>query len=584
MSGKRSGSKKSNRENGIRANGSSSEVKASDRGFFSLAIFSVLASAIAASYINFPPGDSWTHVWTVNQWLNGKFILSDWASAVAYPQQVLGWLIDSFSGKISFSSLSILTAVVTVTGCLIAAQIPARLFPQYPKLKNWAPLFFVVTLAPPFTLKIGAGFMTDGYYFLFMAASIYLLLGAINDWEKSPNVIWIRQWAGFGGFGILASLQRAHGLVMLFIVAVWLFGNAYKGSKRYWLAFGTTTTAFVLSAIILSLPEMHTARSSEVTKEMGLFWTGHIMSFGALIKDRLFLIFGILEHFGFALLPIALLARLEKSRQEKIEGRKIVNWFYVLSGTAFLVSVLWLIDKGNGFPYLPNSLTKEGFGPRSDTIALAQINVLPLWITVVLTIIGTIGGIVLIWLISRTVKKIKIDWLSSQTLIGLIGLAHLGLVLINLNFFDRYLLPIIPFALCWLAPILADAKPKARSIGWIIAIPFLIWSLWGTCDYLSWTKAKWDIAAELRSSGIAPDRIIGGYEIDSYYNYKNENYPGMNFKAREDMPWWIDKLGLPISPEYVVIEKGADISGTPWENYEPTEFENGKFHVIKNPE
>jgi hypothetical protein len=571
------------------------------RGNFALFTLALCVVAISlASYIRFPAGDSWTHGWAVAEWMKGNFVLNDWASAIALPQQVLGWLVHVGTDNLSWSRLSILTALVTVLGCALAARLPARLYPQWPHLQEWAPLFTFIMLAPTFTMKIAAGFMTDGYYLFFLAASLYMLLSVLDEKSELGNVDWIRKWIGFVSLATLASLQRTHGLLILLIVFLWvLFAKILKPGKvadkkfagwRGWLPVGLTALGLLISIPIIYYPGFAPARSSEVTLEMLGFWAKNLNppGFSAL---RPTLIIAVLTHFGLAMIPIALIARIMRSAEEKSKGKKIPNWWYVALGGIFILLILagWSTRMKNGldiwFPYAGNSLTVQGFGPRIDTIALTAGHQMNVFVRIILTVLSILGGITLIWLISRTARIKNINWRSPSTLIGLIGLAHLGLIFLNENFFDRYLIPLMPFALMWLAPLIKDAQPKVRLLIWILTLALFGFSMWGTADYLKWSGAKWDITNKALATGISSREIVCGYEPDGYYNFSNETYPGLEFTTRYPSDiWWIDRLGLNIDPDYVVFEKGANPSGTPWEGYVPTEIENDLMQVWKRPE
>ena len=581
------------------------------RGRFALFTIALCVVAMSlASYIRFPAGDSWTHGWTVEQWLKGNFVLNDWASAVALPQQIFGWVIHIGAENVSWSRLAVLTALVTMVGCVLGARLPSRLYPQYKELHDWAPLFAIIMIAPTFSMKIAAGFMTDGYYLFFMTASLYMLAGVLADNKDQTNAQRTRKWIGFATLATLAALQRTHGVLLLLIVPIWVLltrivapdknksgdGIGAEGS-RWWLPVILSVIGLIFSLWVLSLKDFAPARSSEVTSEMLDFWTGQLMSWPGLIKDRLWLIFGILQHFGLAVLPISILTRYRMSRLEKESSsangkkRKVINYWYVIFGAIFIAGVFACYfdsDKlgvAKLFPYLGNSLTDEGFGPRAATLAMTAHHELSTTLRVILTILGSIGGLNLIWLISRMVRLSKINWRSPVTLFGIIGLAHLFLILVNIHFFDRYLLPLIPFVFIWLTPVLKDINRRQRIFGWVLTCLFLIFSIWGTADFLRWTGAKWDIANQAHAAGIQPNEIVCGYEPDGYFNFTNQTYRELNSLQRfpGDI-WWVDRLGLMIGPEYVVFEKGADRSNSSmWAGYVPTEIENDVMQVLVNP-
>jgi hypothetical protein len=350
---------------------------------------------------------------------------------------------------------------------------------------------------------------------------------------------------------------------------------------RGWFAIWACIVGLVLSLLILTIPEFQTARGGEVQKEVVSFWAGHAMSYKSVLLDRLKLVFGIFQHLGFALLPIALIARLDRSAIEQKMEKRNANWWYVIGGTMFLAMTLALYaSRSELFPYLGNSVTAEGFGPRIDTIALTNGHQMSHAWRMTLSVIGSIGGLTLIWVLSRSAKVRGIDWRAPSTLIGILGLAHLGLVLLNPNFFDRYLVPLLPFLFIWLAPLIKDAPKKSRVIGWVLVCAFFIWSIWGTVDYLGWTKSKWDLATELTGKYKVPaSEISAGYEPDGFYNFKNEFY--VNRQANyfpNAWPWWNQSLILKIDPKYVVVEKGSKASGE-LAGYGPSGISNDRMEV-----
>jgi len=580
---------------------SAKNPKDPSRGRFTLITFLILlASIVPVSLIDFPAGDSWTHGWMVREWANGNIVFNDWSSAIALPQQVLGWILHLGSDTVNWPLLAVMTAIVTILGCAFCARLPSVLYPNFKELKNWAPLFLVLCLAPTFTLKVGAGFMTDGYYLFFLASSLYILALILSDNTDQTVSIWVRRWIGFACLATLATLQRTHGITVLFIAAVWiLFAKIlFPGAKpdarfngwRGWLPVILCAIGMIFLLFVLTSDSFSPARATEVTAEVKAFWLGQIMPYTRVGWDRAWLVFGVFQHLGLVLLPIAIIARLQKTTEEKEAGKRHVNWWYVGFGTLFMLMTLarwangdnWGLEKM--FPYVGNSLTPEGFGPRADTIALTAGHQLDTGIRFALTILGTGGGIILIWLLSRTAKLCSIDWRSAPVVIGFIGFAHLGLIFLNIHFFDRYLLPLIPFALCWMAPLLKNVPAKSRLAGWILVAMYLAWGLWGTVDSLAWTSAKWDLAFQARESGIPANQLVGGYEPDGFFNYSNETYPGLDFQDHPAIPWWVTRLGLQTAPVYVIIEKGADTSGTPWERYIPYDLSNNRMELFVVPE
>ena len=555
----------------------------------------MVIAAVCGSCINFPAGDSWTHAWTVQLWLDGDGSYNNWASAKAYPQQWIGWLAHvGNTTEVDWSRLSVLTAIFTTLGALIAARLPALYFPEYKRLNDWSPLFAVVILSMSFTMKAGAGFMTDGYYFFLLCCALWLIPFIVRISKSLPNYTFLISCLIFAG--TIASMQRSHGYLLMLFPALWIgMRFMYSKAKKIDLpASSSLHLAAAIGMIPISMFLLHVdipdpARSSEVMTELKNFWTVKDSSYGELAKDRGLLIFGMLQHLGMVLLPVSIVARLQMwMEQRDTEGKNKVNWWYVGFGAVFMILTFhqWGVQE-RMFPFIPNSITPEGFGPRSDTLAVTEGSMMSEWIRTSLTLLGTGGGVVLIWLLSRTFTLKDIDWTSPRVLAAVIGLGHAGIVLLNPHFFDRYLLPLIPFLLIWLAPAIGRAKPQSRQGSWILVTLYFVFSMWGTIDYLDWTKSKWELTNEALDRGVPAEYIIAGYEVDGFYTFENDNYPepGLPWHPLTGVvPWWVSRVGLPNMPVWVLVEDESNLRGTVYEGYVESDIRDDRMMFVVNPE
>ena len=106
---------------------------------------------------------------------------------------------------------------------------------------------------------------------------------------------------------------------------------------------------------------------------------------------------------------------------------------------------------------------------------------------------------------------------------------------------DRYMLPLILFGGLVLPNLQQEAKrsgvsERRRSA---IAVPLIalsaIFSVVATHDFLRWSATRWDALQVLRTEGISPHRIDGGYEFNGWYLYDRRYVaaPPKNW-------WWVD--------------------------------------------
>jgi len=107
------------------------------------------------------------------------------------------------------------------------------------------------------------------------------------------------------------------------------------------------------------------------------------------------------------------------------------------------------------------------------------------------------------------------------------------------NWYDRYLLPVLPLLLAMLCMnrTIALAPGAFRVLKATAACLILLGtgalSLFGTADYLAWNRARWMALADLVNSGEAtPQQIDGGLEFNGVYTLTPD------YQASPGKSWW----------------------------------------------
>jgi len=153
-----------------------------------------------------------------------------------------------------------------------------------------------------------------------------------------------------------------------------------------------------------------------------------------------------------------------------------------------------------------------------------------------------------------------------RVFVAAVLVAYLGPFVVT-DYFDRYLLPMLPFVLVLWArawpraePVAADSGPSSkpadgspgqrrdRSLqptgGWVrtrqaFALAWigstLALSAAATHDYFAWNRARWAAIRDAESRGATPDTIDGGYEYNGFYRYEAKDRgptPGKSW-------WWV---------------------------------------------
>ena len=112
------------------------------------------------------------------------------------------------------------------------------------------------------------------------------------------------------------------------------------------------------------------------------------------------------------------------------------------------------------------------------------------------------------------------------------------LPLLVAGFFDRYLIPVIPFLAAVAIP--RSGPPiaaKSVRLGFCWAGLLLgvlsVFAVCGTRDYLAWNRVRWAALRELMENRHAkPEEIDGGFEFNGYYLYDPD------YKQDLHKSWW----------------------------------------------
>jgi len=185
-----------------------------------------------------------------------------------------------------------------------------------------------------------------------------------------------------------------------------------------------------------------------------------------------------------------------------------------------------------------NTVYDLGIGPINLTDFIrgySNTNVLSFSQRLLIKLAGYLGAILLLWSGVEGVKRIWTNRKSESAKyffkLGVLFflISYILYLIIDRHNFDRYMLPLIPFALLIL--------PRSAGRKWwqslIILIPIILFTIGGTHDYLAWNKARWNALNHLLAEGITANEIDGGYEFNGWYQTNDVN-PDNRFSKS----WW----------------------------------------------
>jgi hypothetical protein len=267
-------------------------------------------------------------------------------------------------------------------------------------------------------------------------------------------------------------------------------------------------------------------------------------------------------YVGFFALPIAAGAVLALPRL--VWRRSLVGWGLFAAWTVLLVAGLVAFSRPGSWPaqprmpYVPQFFGNTGLGPNdiwAGRTAFVSNRVLD-WFT------AACFAVSLLWMLSlcRNVR-LRLPRDGTRAAAGMIltiGVWQVvGILPPSYHFrnwvlsVDRYLLPLLPFAIClglWAVRDLRFAWPVA----WVVVAGFALFAVVGTRDFLVFQAATWDMARYANNVvGVPNTKLDAGSSWDGYHLYE---YGEANAIPRQTQsgPWWTDLFAKATDSSYMV--------------------------------
>jgi hypothetical protein len=494
------------------------------KGIQSNTLYMVLLLAliwIAAIFLinplhDFPLNDDWSFGLTVKSLTEeGRYILNDWLASPFLTQALWGTLFCLPFG-FSFNALMLSTVVIGWIGIMFTFLI----FKTLTKDNFLAFIIALLILTNPLLLNLSVSFMMDLHFYGFFVTSLYFYILFYTKGKISHLAIGSM-------LALLATFSRQFGLVIPVGFLVYELVSSRRLLNRALLVHLLTT---VLIFIFLNLYKgwlVATDNLPAYYRNMSDLFDVGVAEFGwrVFIRAGLLLLEG-----GLWLFPLLLLLTI---RQWKMVRKSFVP--LIILGILLIPSMIRTVSALPG----GNVLYDFGLGPittRDMFISGASEGLFSLpgvWFPV--RIVAFTGGLMIIFLLSLVIQRLRSAAGSNETpgifdfrLLALILiLLYTGIIMINITYFDRYIIPLLPLLIMMILPDPGDRfylKRLMRYSAPVFLTAFLIFGVLATRDYLNINRARWDVANELIGKGISPETIDGGHEFNGWHGKEIDIY------------------------------------------------------------
>jgi hypothetical protein len=524
--------------------------------------------------------DDWTYTRSVEILINqGKFEVLPVAAATLVFQVFWGGLFAFLFGM-TFGVLRVSSIVLTFIGGMAFYGLCRELRIN----RERSALGAAVYLFNPILFTITYSFMTDPEFLALLTISSYWYVRGLRPGKTGRTATIVGSVVA-----ALACLQRPHGALIPLGVVTYLilsrqlrFDRASVERFLRIVAIPALTTIVFYFIISRGLPHQQSYFLDEA-KAAGVGQTWVLVKRLTVIEALYIGMF--VGPLMLAALPV--ISSLVRFKTWWLWGL-VVGWSSIA-----IFGTKWFWDEGRRMPYVPHFLGKAGPGSADLRNARPWLFSPPVYgvFTIGCTIAAVIFGLILI----RALMNGKLAGRSGAGMAaGIAAWQIAGVVPQSLLFrnwiisLDRYLLPLLPFAIVLTLWALQDVR-ISMAIGWFVIALVAAFSIAGTRDVLVFQSNVWDMARWLNSQGVSNVKIDAGYSWDAYHlwEYSDENHIP---KQTPDGPWWTDVYATATDSTYVVAGgplHGYDIITTrpysAWLQRKPVELHILRRHGVSGP-
>jgi hypothetical protein len=441
---------------------------------------------------------------------SGALLLTDWAPATQVLHVAWGALaIKLFGFQIGLLKLAMLAWTAAGSAILLfllleeGAPEPAAVLASTALALN--PIIVLCTMT----------YMTDVPYLTLELAGLYALCRGLREDDD--------RWLAAGGTAAAgAFLIRQIGLALPFAAAIELGRLGRLNRRRLAALFApglAAATAWYAWSGLVQGPTLGTRFHMART----LHRLADPLSFADAMAARLS---ESALSLGLFVLPLS--AGLAKGAPPSKGAAR--------ASGALLLAFVWLVAVHGGFPYGSSSFQKSGLGwvtvPGEPFKTGGVFGFPGLWLAV--TIASAAGA----WLAVRAAGDAGgRGWSPGLRVIAWAAVLQLIPSIIWSAYFDRYVVPLLPFALA-LCALAAAKQPFHWRPGAAVLAGFSVLWLLGAADYASWNRAEARLVRRTLAGGVQPARLASGWDWDAFYNYERRTAELKAAKPLQQIDEW----------------------------------------------
>jgi hypothetical protein len=405
----------------------------------------------------------------------------------------------------------------------------------------------------PVLFPITYTFMSDPHFLALAVIATCLYLRGLRPSPEGERALWLGS-----AVAALACLQRPHGALVPMGVLSFLFVTQRLG----WNYDALRTTARVALLPSIAMTAVYLVINEGVPSQQGLFLsqlTSADWEESWLLVRRLTHIQ--MAYIGLFLLPfvvglLGVTGRLFDLRQRR-------SWLALLTWQSVLVAgLVWFWTDGRRMPYVPHFLGRGG--PGSGDLRASKPPLADPWVYDLLTLICAAAALISA---AALIRRLEASGGAAGAQAGMllaIGAWQAAGVLPQSFLFrnwiislDRYLLPLLPFAIALLLWAINDVRLR-EPVAWVATALIALFAVVGTRDALTFQSDVWSLARQLNQAGVADTRLDAGYAWDAYHLWEYGESQHID-RRTPDGTWWTDVYAKPTDSSYVIA--GAPLAG-----------------------